>query len=129
MINERLRLLREERGLLQRDIAQLLNISTSAYGYYEQGKRTPDMHVIQVLAKFYNVSSDWLIGLSDVRKPKSEIINDKTLKTIESFDPDIISQLCNLKDLSSEEKENLMIFLEGLKARKQQKNEDKKESL
>lgn len=118
MIKERLRLLREEKGLLQKDIAELLNISTSAYGYYEQGKRTPDIHVIQVLAEFYNISSDWLIGLTDLRDPKREFTNEKISKIIEELDPDITLQLYNLKNLSNEEKESLMIFLEGLKARR-----------
>jgi len=121
MISKRLRLLREEKGLLQKDIADLLNISTSAYGYYEQGKRTPDLHVVQVLANFYGVSSDWLIGLTDVRKPKNELINEKIIQIIEELGPDIILQLYDLKDISKEERENLLIFLEGLKARREKK--------
>jgi len=49
MLGERLKKLREERGLLQKDIAKMLNISTSAYGYYEQNKRDPDTKTLQLL--------------------------------------------------------------------------------
>lgn len=39
-----------------------MNITTSAYGYYEQGKRSPDTDVIKKLADFFNVSTDYLLG-------------------------------------------------------------------
>ncbi|NMA95557.1 MAG: helix-turn-helix transcriptional regulator [Clostridiales bacterium] len=65
MLGMRLRQLRERRGLLQKDIAKLLGISTSAYGYYEQGKRDPNTESLIELAKFFNVSVDYLLGHAD----------------------------------------------------------------
>lgn len=62
MLSLRLKQLREERNLKQKDIAKLLNISVSAYGFYEQGKRDPSKETIAFLANFYNVSTDYLIG-------------------------------------------------------------------
>ncbi len=38
MLNNRLKSLRNEKGVLQKDVAEYLKISTSAYGFYEQGK-------------------------------------------------------------------------------------------
>lgn len=67
LLKDRLKELRLERDLLQKDIAQILNLTTSAYGYYEQGKRVPDSETIKILSNFYNVSSDYLLGMSDVR--------------------------------------------------------------
>ena len=67
MIGQKLRELREEKGLLQKDIANFLNISTSAYGYYEQGKRNPDIEILGKLADFFNVSTDYLLGKTNVK--------------------------------------------------------------
>lgn len=67
MIGKKLRELREEKGLLQKDVANFLNISTSAYGYYEQGKRNPDIENLSKLADFFNVSTDYLLGKTNVK--------------------------------------------------------------
>ncbi|CAK7062278.1 helix-turn-helix transcriptional regulator [Tissierella sp.] len=68
MIGKRLKELRYEKNLLQKDVANYLNISTSAYGYYEQGKRNPDTETIKNLANFFNVSTDYLLGRTDSKK-------------------------------------------------------------
>lgn len=60
--------LREEKNLLQRDLARYLNISTSAYGYYEQGKRKPDIETTKKIADFFDVSTDYLLGRTDNKK-------------------------------------------------------------
>ncbi|AOT68372.1 helix-turn-helix domain-containing protein [Geosporobacter ferrireducens] len=62
MLSERLKQLRTENDLLQKDVADKINITTSAYGFYEQGKRTPDAETLQKLADFFNVSVDYLLG-------------------------------------------------------------------
>lgn len=66
LLKDRLKELRIERDLLQKDIAKILNLTTSAYGYYEQGKRVPDSETIKILSAFYSVSSDYLLGISDI---------------------------------------------------------------
>ena len=64
-IGERIRGLREDRDLYQKDIAQLLKTTQSYYAQYENGKRPiPTEHVI-TLCKFYHVSADYLLGLPD----------------------------------------------------------------
>lgn len=62
---KRIRDLREDNDKLQKDIANLLGISQQYYSEYENGKRTiPIQHLIK-LAKFYNTSIDYIVGLSD----------------------------------------------------------------
>lgn len=72
----RLKSLRQDQGLLQKDIAEKLNITTSAYGYYEQGKRTPDSNTLDKLAEIFNVSADYILGRTDdmdtIRNLKSD---------------------------------------------------------
>lgn len=65
---QRLRDLREDNDLYQKDIAKLLNTSQSYYAQYENGhRRLPIEHLI-TLCKFYNVSSDYILGLTDEMK-------------------------------------------------------------
>ena len=62
---KRIKDLREDHDLLQKDIAKLLGISQQYYSEYEKGNRTiPIQHLI-TLSKFYRTSIDYMVGLSD----------------------------------------------------------------
>ena len=60
----RLRDLREDHDKTQADIADLLGISRQHYSLYERGDRELPMHHFITLAKFYNVSLDYLSGIN-----------------------------------------------------------------
>ncbi len=62
---QRLRDMREDRDMSQKDIAKLLEISQSDYSKYELGKHMMGIDKYIKLAKFYNVSLDFLLGLRD----------------------------------------------------------------
>ena len=64
-LSDRLVQLKNERGLLQKDIAQNINISLRAYQYYERGERNPDSETLIRLAEFFDISTDYLLGRSD----------------------------------------------------------------
>ncbi|GGD05118.1 helix-turn-helix domain-containing protein [Pontibacillus salipaludis] len=64
-VSERLKLLRKEHKLSQKDVSQILGISESGYGYYEQGRNEPSIDMINKLADRYNVTADYLLGRSD----------------------------------------------------------------
>lgn len=66
---ERLKGLREDRDLLQKDIAKFLDVTQVAYSCYEIGRRQIPIEALIKLAKFYNVSVDYILGLTDERKP------------------------------------------------------------
>ncbi len=72
---DRLREIREDRNLKQKDVSKLLNVSQVAYSYYELGKRQIPIDILKKLAKIYNVSTDYLLYLTDEIKPypKSKI--------------------------------------------------------
>ena len=62
---KRLKDLREDHDIYQKDIANLLGISQQYYSEYENGKRTiPIAHLI-TLAKYYGTSIDYIVGLSN----------------------------------------------------------------
>ena len=66
---ERIRSLREDRDLTQSSIAALLHIGQKTYSDYELGKTRIPLDSMIVLAKFYNVSMDYICGVSDVQSP------------------------------------------------------------
>ena len=65
---QRLRDMREDSDKTQADIAALLQITRQQYHLYESGKREMPMHLFLVLARYYNVSLDYLAGLLDTPK-------------------------------------------------------------
>ena len=69
MMYERIRNLREDRDLTQSVIAELLNCTQVCYSNYENGKRDVPVEVFGVLADFYDVSVDYLLGRTNVKKP------------------------------------------------------------
>lgn len=65
---ERLRRLREEKGLKQTELVKLLNLeSSSTVSQYETTNRIPDAHILQKLADILNCSVDYLLGRTHVR--------------------------------------------------------------
>ena len=65
---DRIRALREDCDKTQSEIAQLLKVGQKTYSDYELGKTRIPVDSLIVLAKFYNVSMDYICGVSDTRK-------------------------------------------------------------
>lgn len=65
----RIRDLREDADLFQKDIAQYLQCTQVCYSQYELGKRDLPTDVLVKLARFYQTSTDYLLGLTNVRTP------------------------------------------------------------
>ena len=57
--------MREDKDLTQTQLAKEINVSQRTYSYYENGERTIPPEVLIALAKFYNVSVDYILELSD----------------------------------------------------------------
>lgn len=68
-VYQRIRDLREDADLRQVDVAAYLNCTQVSYSYYELGKRDIPTTVLIQLAAFYETSIDYLLGLTDERKP------------------------------------------------------------
>lgn len=67
---QRIRDLREDNDVLQKDIAKLLGISQQYYSQYEKGDRTITINHLITLAKYYHTSIDYIVGLSDDKNIK-----------------------------------------------------------
>ncbi len=66
---KRIRDMREDRDLRQKDIAAYLNCSQVCYSYYEMGKRDIPTDLLIRLAEYYHTSVDYLLELTDVPVP------------------------------------------------------------
>ena len=66
---KRIRELREDNDLLQKHLAKYLNCTQVAYSRYELGTRDIPTQVLIDIAKFYDTSVDYLLGLTDETKP------------------------------------------------------------
>ena len=77
MIGKALKALREERGLSQVELAKQLDISASAIGMYEVNSREPSDDIKTKIAEYFDVSIDYLLGVSDVRNPNENKNTDE----------------------------------------------------
>ena len=65
----RIRDLRNDRGLTQAEIAEILKVKQNTYCQYETGTLNYPVDVVVTLAEYYGVSVNYLLGLTDERKP------------------------------------------------------------
>ena len=60
---ERLKTIRKDCNMTQRDVYSILNISPNGYASYEQGRTEPNIEMIKRLCKIFDVSADYLLGM------------------------------------------------------------------
>lgn len=65
----RLKEIREDMDIKQKDIAQYLHIKQNTYSQYENSQRQIPIDMLILLAKFYNTSTDYLLELTDIKTP------------------------------------------------------------
>lgn len=96
MIGKRLRKLRKERDLLQKELADKLNLSQQTISLYESNDREPDSKITKRIANFFDVSIDYLYQNTDERSPA-----DKIKKAISDDEEllDFWNELKNREDL------------------------------
>ena len=65
----RLKDLREDKDLYQKDVAKILNIAERTYSGYETESRWMSKEILISISKFYNTSTDYILGLTNVKEP------------------------------------------------------------
>lgn len=80
---ERIVELRKDKGLNQTQLCEILKIPVRTYSHYECGDVSIPINILYDLARFHNTSADYLIGLTDERKPYPA---SKRYKLIEKSD-------------------------------------------
>lgn len=69
MLKTRLKDLREDKDMYQKDIAKILNIKQQQYSRYETDETEISVTLLKELAKFYETSTDYILRLTDIKKP------------------------------------------------------------
>jgi len=90
---QRLRELRNDQGISQYKLADALGLSRGLLSNYEQGTREPDYNTLLLLANYYDVSLDYLLGASNVRK---RFVDEQT----QARDSQLVSDIFTLSDYS-----------------------------
>ena len=96
-----LRSLRNEKGMTQQGLADLLGVSKSSINMYERGERQPNFETLELIADFFHVNLDFLLG--------------RTEKAAEFIDPEASSLHFNSGEYSEEELKQIRQFAEFLK--------------
>lgn len=66
---ERLKNLREDKDLYQKDIAKIINTTQQYYSEYEMGIRLMPIDKLDILANFYQTSIDYIVGRTNIKEP------------------------------------------------------------
>jgi len=69
----KIRDIREDKDLTQKQISKVLNCTQQTYSRYETGEITIDINNLIKLAEFYNTSTDYLLGLTNETRPYPRI--------------------------------------------------------
>lgn len=77
---DRLKEIRQDKDLYQKDVAKAINMTQKQYSLYETGVRLIPIDKLVLLAEFYNTSVDYLLGLTDERTPYKKSILNKNQK-------------------------------------------------
>lgn len=120
---ERLKLLREEKNLNRDEVAEYLNITYSSISKYETNERFPDKENLVKLSKFFNVSIDYLLGLTDIREPAEELIKKGEVSIKPPSDMEKIYE-----SLPTEEKKLFEDYAQYLETRAKLSGKDKENS-
>lgn len=108
MIGQRIRLLRNEKELLQKDLAKQLNLSQQTISLYESNKREPDYETLKKIADFFCVSIDYLLGRTDIKKSLCDENNVKESNKAISTANKLSEEIGNLSPESQEEIKKLI---------------------
>ena len=106
-IKDRIISLRKENNMTQEQLAKELNISPSAVGMYEQGRRKPSYELLQEICDYFNVDIDYLMGRSNIKNRYQAGLKYDWEDKKEEKEDDIFSQLTQ-EELAKLEKFNNM---------------------
>ncbi|MBM7592219.1 helix-turn-helix domain-containing protein [Brevibacillus fulvus] len=111
IFGERLRILREEKNLKQEELGEVLGVGKVTIHGYESGKRKPSFEILIQIANYFQVTTDYLLGLTTDRTPpaKIDIINQNAQKLNE-----FLAELD--KNKQDQFFEFLEVYVNGMKA-------------
>lgn len=92
----RLREIREAKGITQTAVANDLKLTRQTYSHYENGRRDPDTTTLKAIAKYFNVSVDYLLGEDTI--PSDKKIPKDLKKLLDEEEITLNGRLVSLED-------------------------------
>jgi len=118
MLASRLKELRKGRGLTQKHLANIFNLDTSSICKYESNQATPPSDIVKKFAEFFQVTTDYLYGLTDNPNPPIQQNDEVVTKLSELKDSPSYRILCDLiKNASPEDIEKLKIIHDTIRSK------------
>ena len=111
LLPERLKIARKKLGITKAEAARKLRLSKIGYCRYEYGERTPSVQTLEVIARCFNTSVDFLSGATDNMQPDYIVISQKS-------EPVIFELVSSLLDVDSRYAERLLIYYKELTSTK-----------
>ncbi|MGG3773061.1 helix-turn-helix domain-containing protein [Heyndrickxia faecalis] len=127
MFGKRLSALRKQKGLSQYELADRLGYSRGQIANYEQGKREPDYETLRKIADFFDVTTDYLLGRTDIRTLNEEddslaeinkLIKEYGIEKIGFFDID------KWKNLSKDDIDEIRRHFEWVAQKAKERNDE-----
>ncbi len=107
-IARRLKALRKDSGMTQFQVAQSVNISNTTLSQYESGKRLPCFDTLCDLANLFDVSTDYLLGMTDRAAPGEGVFAEEEIAALiklKRIDPVLFSSMLSATSLPQTERE------------------------
>ncbi len=101
---ERLRFLRKEKHHTQKKLGEILNYGYTAISNYESGRNEPSISDIKKIAKFFDVSVDYLLCVNDIRNPYLQEESSESFMEFKNL----------FSNLTDEGKEELLLYMKYL---------------
>lgn len=95
----RIKQLRIENELLQSDLAQMLNVGQGTISNWENGRTEPDQDSLKTIAQHFDVSIDYILGNSDIKKEPTP----KKWDSLTDVQKTVIAQMSKLPEAQQEE--------------------------
>jgi transcriptional regulator with XRE-family HTH domain len=114
--HERLKELRLETGFSQKEFADEFGIENSKYNKWENGKNKPDFDTVCMLAKHFDVPTDYLMGIADIRNSKNQFLITELGLSEEAID--VLKSLGSIrvKEFSEHDQRTLLNVLDDMLA-------------
>lgn len=109
MLGDRIHKLRTDCNISQKDFAKILNISNSTLSQYESNLRIPSDDIKIKIATYFNVSLDYLLGITNIKNTNSESIDEEFSELLN--DPELLVAFKDLSSLSESDKKEIINYI------------------
>ncbi|ALX49707.1 helix-turn-helix domain-containing protein [Lentibacillus amyloliquefaciens] len=118
ILSKRLKMLRNEKGYMQKFVADKIGVRSNTLSGYENGTRSPDPDTINKLAELYNVTTDYLLGRTENPEVSEEIEKDEIINKIATEFPDADLMFHDLSNMTAEDLEDVYDYIKFKRSKK-----------